>query len=161
LYKVTCQNRDVKMPLPRPPLGYVLARTHHALRAAHDEALRPFDLTMPQVAILVALVQNPGLSVAELARRAFMKPQSMGELLATLENRGLVRRRPHPEHGRVLPAELTPAGHKAVEGCRGLASQVESRMLSRLSSAERRSLANLLERCLDGLMGEAARGESS
>jgi hypothetical protein len=61
----------------------VLIRTlHQALRAALDDALRGTDHTLPQQAVMATLARIPGASNAELARQAFVSPQSMGVAVA-------------------------------------------------------------------------------
>jgi DNA-binding MarR family transcriptional regulator len=129
-------------------LGYLLMRVFRALRASMEEAVRPNGFTMPQVAVLLALGHRSGLSTADLARRAFVTPQAMGELLAGLETRGLVVRRVHDSHGRILPAELTAAGLAARQLCHDHLERAEAEMLSGLSTDERKALSGLLERCL-------------
>jgi DNA-binding MarR family transcriptional regulator len=132
-------------------LGQLLRDTHQALRAAFDEALRPYGLTLRQMGVLAALRRSPGLSNAELARRFYMTPQSMVELLRGLEAAGLVARRPHPAGGRVLQANLTPAGAAALHACRSVMADTEARLLGDLDPHERRQLRDLLERWLASL----------
>ena len=50
------------------------------------------------------------MTTAELARAEMVKPQSMGTLLAELEQEGLVQRQPHPTDGRQILFSLTDAG---------------------------------------------------
>ncbi|MGG6496714.1 UNVERIFIED_CONTAM: MarR family transcriptional regulator, partial [Bacteroidetes bacterium 56_B9] len=47
---------------------------------------------------------------ADLAREESMKPQSMGTILAGLEQEGLVYRQPHPTDGRQVLFDLTEKG---------------------------------------------------
>ena len=133
------------------PVGYLFMRVHRALRVAIDEGLRPHGYTLPQVTVMFALAHRSGLSTADLARRAFVTPQAMGEVLAGLEAKGCVIRRAHDSHGRIQPAELTPAGIEARKLCHEVLARAEAQMLSVLSADERRMLGGLLERCLEGL----------
>src|SRR5262245_55810185 len=118
-----------------------------------DEALRPLGLTTPQYAALAALEAGP-LSGAELARRCFVTPQTMNELLVGLERRGLVARRPHATHGRVVEARLHPEGSAALATCHRAVQAVEERMVAGLDDAERRRLADALRGCVAGLEAE-------
>jgi DNA-binding MarR family transcriptional regulator len=138
------------------PVGYLLMRVHRALRAMVDDTLRPHGFTMPQVAVLFALGRKTGLSTAELARLAFVTPQAMGEVLAGLETKGFVIRRVHDSHGRILPAELTPAGIEARNLCHDVLVRAEGQMLADLSADERTMLGRSLERCLVGLCDSTA-----
>lgn len=132
-------------------VGYQLKRVQHALRGRMDEALRGMGLTTPQYAALSALEEEPGLSGAELARRSFVTPQTMNGVLANLEGSGLIERRSHPVHGRVLQAYLTSSGEESVSGAHEVVGEVEKRMLSGLDSDERILLTGMLRRCVDSL----------
>lgn len=127
--------------------GYLVKRVQAALRAAMDRALESEGLTTPQYAVLSALQKAPGLSSAELARRAFVTPQTMIRIVSGLEERGLVTRVEHPSHGRILETRLAAAGQKAVNACHQRVKRVENRMEGDLSETERRTLVDLLERC--------------
>jgi DNA-binding MarR family transcriptional regulator len=120
-----------------------------------DKALREVSMTTAQYAALSALEAAPGLSGAELARRSFVTPQTMNVILVNLEAAGLVVRRPHPEHGRVLQAYLTEVGEESLAGAHGLVDAVERRMLDGLSQEDRRRLLEVLRGCADTLAGGA------
>jgi DNA-binding MarR family transcriptional regulator len=128
-------------------VGYTLKRVQHGLRAALDAALRDLEVTSPQYAVLAFLERSPGLSGAQLARRAFVTPQTMHRIVAHLEAAGLVAREPHPEVGRRLDATLTPAGWERLAECHRRVQAVETRLTAELTAAERRQLLTLLERC--------------
>src|ERR671932_1014693 len=92
--------------------GYLLRQAWHAFRGAMDAALRAHGLTGSQYAVLSVLARDPGLSGADLARACNTTPQAMNGVLATLRRAGLVERRPHPTHGRILQVTLTPEGER-------------------------------------------------
>lgn len=137
-------------------MGYQLKRAQHGLRLALDAALRPIGLTTPQYAVLEALGQAAGLSGADLARRAFVTPQTMNAIVVTMERAGLLARRPHPTHGRVLQAHLTAAGERCLRSARKATLDIEEEMLSSLEPAERAHLATLLGGCADRLEPQSA-----
>ena len=101
--------------------------------------------------MLLAVAGNPRISNAELARAAFVTPQTMQAILVNLERAGLIARSPHPEHGRVIMTELTATGQQAVLDGAKAADAVERQMLSRLSSDEAQVLCDLLKRCAAAL----------
>ncbi|BCM26193.1 MarR family winged helix-turn-helix transcriptional regulator [Methyloradius palustris] len=92
-------------------------------------------------------VVNPRISNAELARAAFVTPQTMQGILVNLERGGLIVRRPRPEHGRAIMTELTMAGQKVVTEGAKAADAVENQLLSMLTIEEARLLCELLKRC--------------
>ncbi|HYW43591.1 MAG TPA: MarR family transcriptional regulator [Bryobacteraceae bacterium] len=135
-------------------MTWLLKQLQGALRAATDEALAPLDLTASQAAVLSALAYGSQLSNAELARDSFVTPQSMVEILQSLEARGLIVRRPHPSGGRAMPAELTSKGAKQLLAVHLAISEIEEHLLSDLGGEERTRLRQLLERCLASLRAE-------
>ena len=132
-------------------IGYNLKITQHRLRQRLDAELGRVGITAPQNAVLLAVAGNPRISNAELARAAFVTPQTMQAILVNLDRAGLITRNPHPEHGRVIMTELTAAGQQAVLDGAKAADAVERQMLSRLSSDEARLLCELLKRCAAAL----------
>jgi DNA-binding MarR family transcriptional regulator len=109
--------------------GYLLRQAWHAFRTAMEIALRPHNLTSPQYAVLSVLARSPGASNADLARACNTTPQAMNGVLATLERAGLIVRRPHPTHGRILQVMLTCEGEQrlaaATPGVQGLEDAIE------------------------------------
>jgi DNA-binding MarR family transcriptional regulator len=95
--------------------GYLLRQAWHAFRTAMEAALRPHGLTSAQYAVMSVLARDPGASGAELARAGNTTPQATNGVLATLEREGLIERRAHPTHGRILQATLTPEGQRRLK----------------------------------------------
>jgi DNA-binding MarR family transcriptional regulator len=56
------------------------------------------------------LAKDGPATTADLARAQGMKPQSMGTIVATLEQLGMVERKPHPTDGRQVNIDLTTKG---------------------------------------------------
>ena len=102
---------------------------------------------MPAYTALSVLRVQDGLSNAQLARRSLVTPQSMSEALAQLVDRGYVRRRADPDHGRIIRTELTKAGSRALERCDRAVDVVEREMLGDLDADEVASLRNALISC--------------
>lgn len=107
-------------------LGYALKRAQQALRGHLDTQLRTIGLTTPQYSVLAGLEHNAGLSNAELARRAFVTPQTMQAIIVTLERANLVKRLPHPLNGRVLTTQLTTEGQSALQAAHTIAADAET-----------------------------------
>lgn len=135
-----------------PRISYVLARLERAVRAAINERVRPFDLTTLQYTTLSVLgARGQPLSNAQLARRAYMTPQSMIEVIDALERKGLIRRDPHPNHRRVYPATLTAKGRRVLAACDAAVEEMEEQMLAELSTEEREALLAWLKACVRAL----------
>lgn len=138
-----------------PRVSYLVGRLDRLLRRRLGEALAPHGLSLPEYTTLSVLHFRSGLSNAELARRSLITPQAMNEVLTRLEERGLVRRRVDPDHGRVRPAELTAAGTRLLRAADASVEAVERAMLGGAGAAERKGLRTLIESALRGLGGSA------
>jgi DNA-binding MarR family transcriptional regulator len=131
--------------------GWLLKRAQDTLNSAMTAALREYGATVPEYAVLTALADEPGMSNADLARRAYVTPQTMNQVLRELERRGWVARHRHPEHGRILQAELTSDGRRVLGACHQAVSTVEEQMLAGLGPAGRGQLITALQSCIAGL----------
>jgi DNA-binding MarR family transcriptional regulator len=137
-----------QLPSARPRVSYVIGRLDRALRRHLDEGIAQHGLTTLQYTTLSVLRARSGLSNAQLARRSLMTPQSMSEVLARLEQKGLIRRDPDPAHGRVIRVELTEAGREALTACDGVVDEIEETMLGQLGAGDREQFAAWMAGCV-------------
>jgi DNA-binding MarR family transcriptional regulator len=138
--------------LVEPRISYVIARLERAIRAAINERVRPHGLTTLQYTTLSVLaMRGQPLSNAQLARRAYMSPQAMSEVIGALERKGLIERSPHPNHRRTLPASLTAKGRRVLAKCDAAVAEMEEEMLSQLGEEARTSLRTSLMSCVRAL----------
>lgn len=131
--------------------GYLIKKAQAVLNAHMTRALHEHGVTLTQFAVLTALAEEPGLSNADLARRAFITPQSMNENLRDLEQRRWITRSRHPTHGRILRIDLTDEGRATLRACDATVTVIEQRMLADLDSGQRRQLATGLRACIAAL----------
>jgi len=68
------------------------------------------DLSLTQRSVLTRLEKEGPATAAELARAEGVKPQSMGTIVATLEQMGMIERKAHPSDGRQVVIQLTADG---------------------------------------------------
>jgi DNA-binding MarR family transcriptional regulator len=132
-------------------IGYVLKRAQHALRQMMDASLRPLGLTTPQYAALAVLEEAPSMSGAELARRCFVTPQTMNEIVRGLLDRSLLVRGVGPRGARDIPLSLSPKGRALLKGAHRAADEAEDRMLESLTQSARNGLLAALRRCAEAL----------
>ena len=132
-------------------LGYKLKRTQHALRISMDETLKSIDLTTPGYAVLAQPELEDGISNAELARRSFITAQTMHGIVSNLENQGLINRKSHPNHGRILSTTLTKKGLAVVQKAHHLIHNIETRMTYMITAHQKDFLVEILDRCLSNL----------
>ena len=132
-------------------IGYVLKRAQHALRQTMDNSLRPLGVTTPQYAALAAIEEAPGTSGAELARRCFVTPQTMNEIVRGLLDRNLVVRRENARGAKVIPLSLSPKGRILLKDAHQVVYAVEERMLESLNKGARGDLLAALRKCTEAL----------
>jgi DNA-binding MarR family transcriptional regulator len=131
-------------------IGFLLKSLQHTLRQTIDEALRKqgVELSFAHLAALFNLHYDPGISGAQLARRAMVSAQTMHSALRALEQDGYIERRPHPDSRRADSWSLTPAGLAELKRARAVGSAVFGRMLTALSTQEIAALEDSLRRCI-------------
>jgi DNA-binding MarR family transcriptional regulator len=108
------------------------------------DALRPFAVSVSQYTALSLLQAQPGLSNAQLARRTYVSPQAMNEIVKGLEQRHLVRRMQSPDHGQIKMTNLTDIGERLLEECDGAIDDLEQALFGGLGSVGIRRLRDAL-----------------
>ncbi len=144
-------------PGREPRLGDLIKLTGQSLAAVQANALREFDLTVPQYSAMRALSYAPGVSGAMLARVCLVTPQTMATVLANLEAKGLIRRNPSPVHQKVLVIHLTRHGQALIRKADAKAMAIEAKLDAAYADEERPTFTALLERAVAAL-GEAHGG---
>ena len=134
-----------------PRVGYLVYRVERRLRARLDEELRLIGVSTPEYVTLSLLRERDGLSCAQLARWVLVTPQAMNLVVSALEKRGLVRRRPDPDHRRVLRTSVTPRGLTVLEGCDRSMDVIEADMLRGLDDDDVELLRAMLASCAHSL----------
>src|SRR6478752_3538823 len=124
-------------------VGYELRLDEQAWRRTLEPPLRELGLTVPQYSALRALQRTPGASSAELARSAFVTPQTMNTIVLQLEDARLIERTARTTNLRARDATLTPAGTALFNKARRLVHRLET---GALAEPGRDQLVTLLER---------------
>jgi DNA-binding MarR family transcriptional regulator len=101
--------------------------------------------------MLTALVNELGMSGAQLARVRHVSPQTIHALLMATEERGWIRRSTHPENNRTLLATLTPQGQRICARGRKIALELQFHILSTFEANEVRRVEVLLEEMITNL----------
>lgn len=86
-----------------------------------------------------------------LAEEVGVNRSTLSGVLNTLERRGLIRRRGHETEGRLVLAELTPAGEALIDDLFPRFNAEESFIVSRLSAGQQDDLADIL-RTIHGVL---------
>jgi DNA-binding MarR family transcriptional regulator len=111
----------------------LLVRRVRAATASHD-------LSLTETMVLGRLEREGPATTAELARAEGIKPQSMGTIIAALEERGLVGRKPHLTDGRQVNIELTAKGAAVRKITRDARQMWLAQAIAQLDEEEQKTL---------------------
>lgn len=103
----------------------------------------------PKHSAVFAQIDPTGSRLTQLAARANMTPQAMGELVDELEDVGYVVRRPDPSDRRAKLIVLTERGHQCVTAGRETVEVIEARLTEILGTEGHRRLRALLTKLLE------------
>jgi DNA-binding MarR family transcriptional regulator len=133
----------VSTPDPGPAgaageLRLVLGQLMRRLRAEHA-------VPISQLAVLSRLDREGPQTTSGLAAAERMRPQSMAQILAELNDDGLVQRRPDAGDRRQILVELTAGGRKLLQAERRRREDWLSRaIVEELSPAEQKTLVRAI-----------------
>ncbi len=123
-----------------------ICRTGDRLLAEVNRRTRAtFDLSASAVTVLAIIDGSTDpITPSVIAERAIISSASATSVLDTLERRGLIVRRSHPEDRRKLVIELTDQGRRVIDQVLPGAHKLETKVMSVLSPSERAQFLRLL-----------------
>ena len=140
-------------PESEPSVVYTIGRLDRVVRSAIDRIVGEYGVSVTQYTVLSVVSHRTALSNAQLARRSYVAPQSMMEVLKALEENGFVTRRDDPNHGRIRQTRLTAKGKRLLRRCDARVTEVASAMTKGFTKRETESFAHLLVRAVQNLGG--------
>jgi DNA-binding MarR family transcriptional regulator len=132
-------------------LSYLIGRLDRAIQRQMMARLQVHNLSLSQYIVMSVLLNRPGLSNAQLARRSFVSPQAMNEVIAGLEAADLVTREVDQNHRRVLRATITPRGRKILTQLDGEIGELEEEMLASVPAEDRAQFVEVALQCVHAL----------
>ena len=141
------------MEEPEPTLNllYLIKQLELGTRPLLDDTVSAAGLTPTQYTALRVLERWPGLSSAELARRSFVRPQTVASPMADLLRRDLVTREQDPNSGRQYLLFLTVKGNRVLRKLEDEVEAIERMLLRELTLAQKKALGRYLRACRDAL----------
>jgi DNA-binding MarR family transcriptional regulator len=126
--------------LLRTAYNALSATIYRSMAAAGADDMRPaHGNAMEMLAI------EDGLRLTDIAARAGMAPQSMGELIDDLVAKGYVERRDDPGDRRAKRIHLTPKGRATAAASRTAVTDLERQLNERLGATRYRQMRRHLE----------------
>jgi DNA-binding MarR family transcriptional regulator len=138
-------------PVRRIPLA-LSRRFFQICTSAGAEALTGADLTPHEFAVMAyvnSIDGEPDLDQSALAARLGVDRNSTSLLAASLESKGLLKRRVSDTDRRARLVRLTPAGEKLFAKLHPKAVELQLQVLDALDPAERDVLIDLLVRVIE------------
>jgi DNA-binding MarR family transcriptional regulator len=127
-----------------PRFSYAVGALDRSLRRSLVAILRPFELSVAEYTALSLIRRRSGYSNAELARRSFVSPQAMHEMISSLEDRGLLERPPSESHRSIRHTHLTKRGYDLLDSCNVAVDDMEEAMLDGVAPGRRDEVIALL-----------------
>jgi len=114
-------------------LDYALRATWQAVARMYNEEAKNFDSTMSVGFCLLSIDPKTGTPSTALGPKMGMEATSLSRILKSMEQKGLIERRPNPEDGRGVLIHLTPFGREKREDSK--------RVVLRFNEAVRREVS--------------------
>ena len=91
-------------------IDYVLRTTWLAVNKMYNEEAAKFETTMATGFALLSIDPENGTPSTSLGPKMGMEATSLSRTLKSMEDKGLIERKPNPEDGRGVLIHLTPFG---------------------------------------------------
>ncbi|MDM0012381.1 MarR family transcriptional regulator [Variovorax sp. J22P168] len=127
-------------------VGYNARRAWLIVSQVFAERMAAYGLKQVDFSVLSLIAHNPGATSRQLCSTLDILPPNLVSLIATMDSRGLIERRPHPHDGRAIGLHLTPAGEALVREAEQTVVQLETDASARLTPRERETLIRLLQK---------------
>ncbi len=121
--------------LVRP--GFLIRRLHQLHCALFEEEAGDFDITPVQYSLMTALASRGELEKSQLAIEIGLERTSVAEVVARLQDRGLVVCRHSAADRRIRLVRLTPRGAPLVKKMAGAVKRAHDRTISQLEGSAR------------------------
>jgi DNA-binding MarR family transcriptional regulator len=125
-----------------------LVQASFTVMALLSQVAAVHDLSLTQLRVL-AILRDREPKIAELAAFLGLERSSVSGLIDRSVARGLVRRAPSSEDGRVVRVTLTEDGQRFADELTGEFGALMEPIIARLGRAERKRLGALLGRLLE------------
>jgi len=127
-------------------IGYNARRAALAVIEVFLVRMKVYKLRPVDFSVLSLVTHNPGITSRQLCTTLGIQPPNLVGMVNELEQRGLIKRQPHPSDGRAISLHLTASGKKLMREAEKTAAALESEAAARLSPAETKTLIRLLKK---------------
>lgn len=120
---------------------------HRAGQCAADlfQGVMSGTVTPRQLAVLVTVADNEGLSQTGVVERTGIDRSTLADIVRRLAKRGLIQRRRSRGDARAYVLKLTEEGERSLKAAEPLARRVDARVLNALPGARREEFMTSLQ----------------
>lgn len=132
---------------PVDALTYLLDgifRLERAVTRIGNHRLTPWRMSLSGYAAMHIIDSQPHLSLTQLSRRCFVRPQTMTRIVTSLRERGYVKRSASPDSERAMSLTLTNEGRAALKEMDGEVLRIREAFSETLNPAELEDLTRML-----------------
>jgi len=142
--------RDNTDRLSRSPI-HLLHRAGQCASDIFQAEMKVGGLTPRQLAVLVTVSQNEGLSQTGLVDRTGIDRSTLADIVRRMQRKGLLQRRRTKEDARAYAVKLTDEGRRVLRTAEPLAKKVDERVLDALPAKQREQFVDDLLSIVDTL----------
>ena len=125
--------------LSRSPI-HLLHRAGQCAGDIFHAEMKDGDLTPRQLAVLVTVASNEGLSQTGLVERTGIDRSTLADIVRRMQRKGLLQRRRTREDARAYAVKLTDEGRRVLRVAEPLAKRVDERILDALPDQAARAV---------------------
>ncbi len=137
-------------------LGYNARRAALSVISVFLQRMAPFGLRPVDFSVLTLIAHNPGITSRQICSALDILPPNLVGLIKSMDQRGLIIRKPHPTDRRAQGLHLSPSGKKMQKAAQSTATALEQDVAGNLSAQELDTLKHLLRRVYDRHSGSMA-----
>jgi DNA-binding MarR family transcriptional regulator len=127
-------------------IGFALVRARNLIASEMDAALKPLDITSPQMGVMLSIRAGTATTPFELSKLLGIDTGLMTRMLDKLEGKGLVERSRSVDDRRVVNLALTGKGEALAAKIPEIAPKVLNARLRKFTKAEFEELGRLLRK---------------
>ncbi len=127
-------------------VGFVLRLAQVAVFKDLLAALKPFDLRVTDLSVLLVIEATPGLQQRAIGDMLRIQRPNLVIILDQLQARGLVRRDPVPGDRRSYALSITPEGSALLKGAKAAHAAHDKKVLAALGDLKKEQMLAVLER---------------
>lgn len=142
--------KDATDRLNRSPI-HLLHRAGQCAGDIFHTEMKVGGLTPRQLAVLMTVAQNEGLSQTGLVDRTGIDRSTLADIVRRMQRKGLLQRRRTREDARAYAVKLTDEGRRVLRIAEPVGKKVDERILEALPGKHREQFVDDLQAIVDAL----------